>query len=286
MKADPGYHQRNEADARAAVRGWLGRPGTAARRTLLQLIEAMRPLAIAAILPADDLLREQRHIAMFARVISDGGLSRFVMPDGSTERLSVDVPDQDRLLYAARILQPILENTAKALQADGFAIDPAAAVNLSVLAQMLLCEVDLTLPTDAVLDQLIVGGLTGSTTDGRRLLDVSDHVSGRLEDMAQHYRRQVRAHAGGEQISKPRPDADIERRREIVFQLLQAYPDGGPRLSRPTWKNIERSWFQRAGPGRWLRDRLAVDGIPRPTKETYNHDLRVVRERIQGTKTA
>lgn len=294
MKADAEYHKRNEADARAAVYGWLGGPGTPRRRTLQKLIEALRPVAVEAIGPVNLLLSDRMTIAMFARVVPDRGATAFVAPDGTLQfagqRLLYASPTlQEALEVAARKLHSALEVAARALHDDGFPIDPLAAVNLSVLAQLLLCpEVDLTLPADAILEELFIGGLTGSAADGRNLMDVSDHVSGRLEDMAQRYRRLVRAAEGGVPIAKPNPKRRHEttaRRRAIILDLLRAFPDSGPRDRRPTWRNVrftrgrDESW-----PGGWLQAALRAQGVDWPSAHTFNADLKAVRGAIQTTE--
>ncbi len=153
-KALTNVAQASEQAGRDAIQRWLGKQGSKQRG----LIGNLRGLAAAAVAPVDGYLKTQIEVCRFAQLFN-GGVGLW-FADGTVGRpLQFRAQDREAAARAVRNLYAVVHETALGLQKLGLDIDPEASTNLEALAQLLLCQIDLSRSAATLVKSLNVGGV-------------------------------------------------------------------------------------------------------------------------------
>ena len=231
--------------------------------------------------------------AATAQLRPDGILVRTVAPMTRSGAPAIET-SWLKLLKSDEVLRMLahcvvaVEDTCSIIErAVSPAFDPKAVADRLVVASLLVMDINLD-QSPAQLAASVQFAADGAVAvDGRGSAEVSAHAGDLDDRLIGRLRRRQFALAGGQPIRTPSPQrinpkiTTARRRREIIAELLRAFPDNGPRKQWATWQVLQDTRRKKAGPGAWLADKLKAAGLAWPSELQYKADRKAARKGVE-----
>lgn len=197
---------------------------------------------------------------------------------------------EDTRAQLRSLIEPVrdaLVALADDLAQAGVPVDPGSALDICALAQLTICNFDLTRPAAELVAEMNLSAPFAIPRDGRGIKNLRDGTGVRVQTAANRIRQWWRAQQDDDRSAALRADAAEggrraartntdrqKRRRDALRQVLDEYPNIGEMSDRSAAANLCRTYDKKGTAGGRLAELL---GTKRPADTTLAKDLTAIR---------